>query len=538
MSITSARGFLPAARPKRLPLSGWFLLRLDRHTVRLSHSAHLIYGARRETLPSMPRTMTSRSVLLAIPAVIALSQGSAARADDILVYQTQNNDPFMGDTAGPNAAAILTGLGHNVTSNISLGATLPADLSSFDSIWVIQLVQLTGVQQTQLVQYVKGGGGLYLTGERSCCENVNAGVQFMLNQLTPDITQIGGLGEGGDDFAAVANDTWSITTTPNPVPTWLAGQAGLADNIPANNQVYNHPNTLTGAAAWAGEELDHAGGCIYVAMDLSWWFTTVHPEQDKEPLTENIQTFLGSCADSDGDGASDVAEEAAGTDPDDPDSDDDGLCDGYGTVSGVCVPGESVFEDNDKDGDIDPLDDDDDNDGIPTLYEVGAEAAAPDVDDDNTPAWLDVDSDENNIPDSVEGEHDFDNDGIPSIVDLDDNPDNCDEDEDCLPPQGPVCDQRSGFCSDGEGGGNQGGNGPGGSSGDGGNGNTGAGSANGGNGNGVGGDNNSSGSGNNESDGGAGADGCDCSTPGRAANSAGYAALLAMLLLGRRKKRS
>jgi hypothetical protein len=480
--------------------------------------------------------------LLAVPAVIGLLSASFARADNILVYQSQNNDPFNGDTAGPAAAAILTGLGHNVTSDISIGATLPADLSSFDSIWVIQLVPITGVQQTALADFVRGGGGLYLTGERPCCEPVNAGNQFLLNELTPDVTQIGNQGEGGDLFTA-GNDTWSITTTPNAVPTWLTGEAGLMDMIPAINQVYNHANGKTGAAAWAGEELNKGAGCVYIAMDLSWWFPAIHPEQDKSLITENIQTFLGGCADSDDDGLTDVGEDAAGTNPADPDSDDDGLCDGYGAVDGVCVPGESIYDDTDNDGMINPLDDDDDGDGIPTAYEVGAEEAAPNVDDDSIPAWLDLDSDNNNIPDSVEGEHDYDNDGIPSIVDTGDNPENCDADEDCI-PFGQICDLRSGFCADdspSEGGGNQGGSGPGGSSGDGGNGNTGGSptSPSGGNGN-TGGDDNSSGSGNSNTDGDSGSDdGCDCSVfvPASPAKSAGYAALFAMLLLGRRRAR-
>lgn len=456
------------------------------------------------------------------------------------MYQVQDSDPFNGDTAGPAAAGILTGLGHTVTTSISMGAVLPADLSSFDSIWVIQLVPLTGVQQTALAAFVRAGGGLYLTGERPCCEGVNAANQSLLNNLTPDITQLGNQGEGDDLFTAVSGDTWSITTTPNAVPTWLAGQAGLADMIPAMHQVYNHPDGKTGAAAWAGEELNKGAGCVYLAMDLSWWFPAVHPEQDKSLLTENIQEFLGGCADSDNDGVTDVGEAAANTDPADPDSDNDGLCDGYGTIDGVCIPGESVYDDTDNDGTINPLDDDDDNDGIPTSYEVGAEQAAPNVDSDNKPAWLDLDSDNNNIPDSVEGEHDYDNDGIPSIVDLDDNPENCDADEDCV-PFGQICDQQTGFCADdrpSEGGGNQGGAGPGGSSGDGGTGNTGGSPENpsGGNGN-TGGDDNSSGSGNNQTDGDASDDGCGCSTPASNANGAAYAGLLAMLLIGRRKRR-
>ncbi|MBL8740257.1 MAG: hypothetical protein JNK04_04155, partial [Myxococcales bacterium] len=217
----------------------------------------------------MARAKSFLRLSLAIPAAIAVLQASSARADDVLVFQVQNNDPFGGDAAGPAAAGILTGLGHNVTSAIGTGATLPADLSSFDSVWVISLVPLTGVQQTTLAAFARSGGGLYLTGERPCCQGINNNIQAILNDITPDTTQVGNQGEGGDLFTAVSNDTWSITTTPNAVPTWLAGEAGLMNTVPAMSQVYNHANGKTGAAAWAGEELDKGGGCVYVAMDLS-----------------------------------------------------------------------------------------------------------------------------------------------------------------------------------------------------------------------------------------------------------------------------
>lgn len=166
-------------------------------------------------------------------------------------------------------------------------------------------------------------------------------------------------------------------------------------------------------------------------MDFSFWLDAVHPEIDESPFAENVQHFLGSCADSDHDGLTDLGEEEAGTDPEAPDSDEDGLCDGYRSVAGVCIAGESVFQDTDADGLADPLDTDDDGDGLPTRFERDAELASPNADDDKIPAWLDLDSDNNDIWDTVEGFTDHDRDGIPSITDRGDAPENCDEDADC-----------------------------------------------------------------------------------------------------------
>jgi MYXO-CTERM domain-containing protein len=495
-------------------------------------------------------------VSVALLGALAAVAPSPARADNVLVFQQQNGDPFMGDTAGPEAADILEDLGHTVTRQISTAPTLPADLSGFDSIWVIQLPPPDGVTQTTLVEYAKSGGGLYLTGERPCCPTLNGAVQNMVNRLVPDITNITDQGEGGDEFVA-AEDGFGITTTPNAVPEFFGGEAGLMSNIPPRNQVYkqrNGPGFVS--AAWAGEYLEEGGGCLFVNMDLSFWFDTIHPEQDKPAWTENVQEFLGHCRDTDQDGATDAGETAAGTNPNDPDSDNDGLCDGYATVAGTCVTGESVFVDTDEDGVINPRDEDDDNDTIPTSYEVGAEQAQPNPDDDSDPAWLDIDSDGNNIPDRVEGQNDFDNDGIPAIVDLGDDPENCDEDADCAVQVGSTgCDPETGFCvgpgnptggTGGTGGSGTGGSGTGGSgtggSGTGGTGTGGSGASSSG-GTATGGNGGNAGAGGSGGNGvGPGAEssdsgGCGCSIPGEATGAASSMSLLALALLALRRRR-
>jgi len=357
---------------------------------------------------------------------------------------------FQGaDDAGPNAADILEGLGHDVTREISLTAAVPTDLSAFDSVWVIQVGGTTGPEQTTLAGFVQAGGGLYLSGENhTCCSLSLSSIQNLVSRLTPDATNIANAGVIGEEWVA-ATDTWGITSTPNTIPQWLVSAPGAMSQIPLRNQVYQDAaGDKTGMAAWAGEYLKEAGGCLFVSLDLSFWLDAVHPEIDKSPYAENVQHFLGTCADSDHDGLTDLGEEEAGTDPESPDSDGDGLCDGYRTVAGVCIRGESVFENSDGDTLADPLDTDDDNDTLPTSFEVDAELAKPNADSDTLPAWRDVDSDNNNILDSVEGFTDHDGDGIPSIVELGDDPENCDEDADCdVQPGALGCNDEAGFCA-------------------------------------------------------------------------------------------
>ena len=90
-------------------------------------------------------------------------------------------------------------------------------------------------------------------------------------------------------------------------------------------------------------------------------------------------------------------------------------------------------EDSDDDGTPDYLDTDSDNDGIPDSVE-GAE----DPDGDGLPNYLDTDSDGDGIPDSVEGTGDSDGDGTPDYLDTDsDNDGISDADEAGPDPEHP-----------------------------------------------------------------------------------------------------
>jgi uncharacterized repeat protein (TIGR01451 family) len=107
------------------------------------------------------------------------------------------------------------------------------------------------------------------------------------------------------------------------------------------------------------------------------------------------------CTDTDGDGIPDVAEQMAGTDPNDADSDDDGVPDGQELNWNL---------DSDGDGIINALDPDSDNDGLFDGTEMGLDCSNPDT--DNTKKLC--------IPDADKGmtktdplDRDTDNGGIP-----------------------------------------------------------------------------------------------------------------------------
>jgi hypothetical protein len=135
--------------------------------------------------------------------------------------------------------------------------------------------------------------------------------------------------------------------------------------------------------------------------------------------------------DSDQDGLVDSIEKALGLDPNDSDSDDDGLLDGE-----EVGPDNSQPYDHDHDMIIDPLDNDDDNDTIPTKLELAliGSGNSEDTDGDGIKDWHDTDANGNDIPDKEEAYGDLDKDGLMNKTELrlKTDPKNADSDGDSL----------------------------------------------------------------------------------------------------------
>jgi heat shock protein beta len=121
--------------------------------------------------------------------------------------------------------------------------------------------------------------------------------------------------------------------------------------------------------------------------------------------------------DDDFDGLTNAQENALGTNPNNPDSDGDGVPDG------VEVGDVNAALNTDGDDDINALDVDDDNDGVWTKYET-EEGIRPDnfnTDGDSLPDYLDTDDDGDGLDSALEG-NDPNNDGKPTdALDLNGN---------------------------------------------------------------------------------------------------------------------
>jgi len=183
----------------------------------------------------------------------------------------------------------LAALGHSVTQM----TTLPPDLSPYDVIWYVGINVLTAAEQSALAAFLAGGGGVYLTGERPCCETSNDAVETLVNTVVVGASvTVGDQGDISGPYAFNPAAVGGITTTPNALTEWSpAAPGGLAATagLDADNILTTGAGGVPVAAVWDSSELAGGAGRLVLMMDVNW-FTMSGREQ---PI-ENLQTFLGS----------------------------------------------------------------------------------------------------------------------------------------------------------------------------------------------------------------------------------------------------
>ncbi|MFJ4261362.1 Ig domain-containing protein [Paenarthrobacter nicotinovorans] len=203
------------------------------------------------------------------------------RGDKILVYS--DGDEGYGIA---NVAKTLRDTGADVVE----ATTLPEDLSSFKSIWNPARYGWSEADEHRVADFIADGGAAYLTGERPCCEALNASVQNVLRQvLTDQNVVVGQIGEAQGSFTfnpAASND---ITKVPNVLGTFepdgpgaISGMAGVdARNVFARN------DTVAVGGVWAEGDMKNGRGRVVVLMDINYLAS-----DNRTPILQNIQHFL------------------------------------------------------------------------------------------------------------------------------------------------------------------------------------------------------------------------------------------------------
>ncbi|HEX7143837.1 MAG TPA: hypothetical protein VF225_00890 [Gaiellaceae bacterium] len=194
-----------------------------------------------------------------------------------------------------NLTQQLTSAGYSVTES----ASLPADLSTFGQVWWIASNAPTSGEQNQLIDFVKSGRGVFLTGERPCCEALNAADQSIVNSVVVG----GGITVGGQGDVCSCNTplpvnpdvVGNVANQPFTVTTWQPAAPGGMANVPASSVfAYYQPGDLStrqvAAAVWDRSSIT-GNGRLAVFMDINWTEPTYRATNWSD-VAENVAFFL------------------------------------------------------------------------------------------------------------------------------------------------------------------------------------------------------------------------------------------------------
>ncbi|MEC9432898.1 MAG: VPLPA-CTERM sorting domain-containing protein [Pseudomonadota bacterium] len=213
------------------------------------------------------RTLVPTSLAaLAFAALAAVLPASQAQAiptdgDNILVYGNYSS-------AVSTAVSRLQGLGHTVTS----GTTLPGDITSYDTVYFVGISAAeNAAQEQQLVDFVEAGGGLYLQGERACCETANEFAERIVKDLLaePDqLVTIGGLGDINGPFSYNTDAFGGHMAGVSDLVT--NQQGGISWTGDADNIYMSGSPAYAIVAGWSGADFTAGTGSVIVSMDINW----------------------------------------------------------------------------------------------------------------------------------------------------------------------------------------------------------------------------------------------------------------------------
>ncbi|WP_158510569.1 fibronectin type III domain-containing protein [Actinoplanes friuliensis] len=190
------------------------------------------------------------------------------------------------------------------TVEIDADDDLPDNLSGYDQIWAVSTSPFPDDDLDRLVAFVKSGRGLFLTGERPCCESINAADTTIVKQLVTglDSLQIGGLGDPFPQLGPVplkADAPGGVTRKPFAVDTWTVDAPGGLAGVPARNVIAEVDNgeapAVPIAAAWGPDEVS-GGGRLTLLMDINWNQPAEMDPVTANQLAQNLAFFLSGDA--------------------------------------------------------------------------------------------------------------------------------------------------------------------------------------------------------------------------------------------------
>jgi hypothetical protein len=198
-----------------------------------------------------------------------------------------------------NLTQLLTSAGYTVTES----PTLPADLSSFGQVWWVDATPPTAGEQNQLINFAESGKGVFLTGERPCCEALNAADQSIVDSVVVgDEITVGGQGDvcGCTAPLPVNPDVvGGVAAQPFTVTTWQPSAPGGMANVP-DSSVFSYyqpgdPSTRQVVAAVWDRPSIVGNGRLAVFMDINWT-EALYRAANWSDVAQNVALFLSGLA--------------------------------------------------------------------------------------------------------------------------------------------------------------------------------------------------------------------------------------------------
>ncbi len=377
------------------------------------------------------RKGSKRGWLAAAGFVAIMAPATGARAaEKILLLQK----PISQSSADAFTAAntLMTQLGYDVTTIQGANAAVPVNVADYAQVYLLSDGLMNLTDASMLVTYVQNGGHLFVSGENDGVANQPENLLVQDHILKPLVTNSSSFVVGppfvtpGIRGLDVLAERSGFSTHPNTLSKIYVYTSGFLTGVPDTNVFLKDGTNGAVGAVWLHDELTQGTGCLMAMTDVTWWEV---PNEPSAPVTnadlllviENIHDTLKYCGDHDLDGLLDTEEAALGTNPTNPDSDGDGLCDGTIAVNDPSIPQKCIAGEDAKGGQktagpmIDALNPDDDGDGIPTATEL---ADSQMFSFTSTPMpWRNLDSDGDGVSDMMEGRKHFNAQGLPDYLD-------------------------------------------------------------------------------------------------------------------------
>jgi len=235
------------------------------------------------------------------PLLSPTGPGGPMKAGGMLLWGDPDIAPSVPSRAA--LAADLRAVVPNALITNLNGSTLPADLSAYGSIWYVGAFNaISPADQAKLVQFLASGGGVYLTGERPCCQVLNNSVQSLLRS---EITGGDGIVVGSaQDFPGTAtfnpNALGGITSTPNVLTTWAPASPGEITGIAGANVLAASGDGIV-AGVWNEANLSGNAGRIVLMMDVDWLSNgsslAICDAECRQRIIANFAAFLENSSD-------------------------------------------------------------------------------------------------------------------------------------------------------------------------------------------------------------------------------------------------